>query len=180
MQLTITNNATEQLTGVAVNDPFPPGLQVAPSPMATTVGCGTPTFVPTAGATMLAFAAGAIDLGDTCIITVAVTSTTVGAAVNTTDPVMYNGGTGGTATATLTVTPVADLAITKTDNLTAVAPGATIGYGIVVTNGGPTAVTGASVTDTFPGTFTNVTWSAGPPAAHRATPPRGRATLTRR
>ena len=107
---------------------------------------------------MLAFADGAIERGDTCIITVAVTSTTVGAAVNTTGPVMYNGGTGGTATATLTVTPVADLAITKTDGLTAVAPGATIGYAIVVTNGGPTAVTGASVTDTFPGTFTNVTW----------------------
>ena len=109
----------------------------------------------------MAFAKGEIALNGKCIITVAVTSTAVGEAVNTTDPVMYNGGTGGTATATLTVTPVADLAITKTDGVTDVARGATITYTIVVTNNGPSAVTGATVTDTLPDddTLTNVTWT---------------------
>ena len=87
----------------------------------TETAAGRPHLPPCPGDMSLAFAKGTIAAGDTCIITVAVTSTTVGAAVNTTGPVMYDGGTGGTATATLTVTPVADLAITKTDGVTDVA-----------------------------------------------------------
>ena len=43
-----------------------------------------------------------------------------------------------------------DLSITKTDNLTNVNPGDQIRYTIQVTNAGATAVTGATITDTFP------------------------------
>ncbi len=53
----------------------------------------------------------------------------------------------------------ADLAITKTDNLTSVAAGSIITYTIVVTNNGPNDVQGASVKDTLPAILTNVTWT---------------------
>ena len=66
--------------------------------------------------------------------------------------------------------PQADLAITKTDGKTTAAAGSTVTYTIVVTNNGPTAVTGATVNDPIPtvltgtsGTtrvsLTGVTWS---------------------
>ena len=46
--------------------------------------------------------------------------------------------------------PTVDLAITKTDGVISVAPGSTVTYTIVVTNNGPSGVTGATVTDVFP------------------------------
>ncbi|HVP69056.1 MAG TPA: hypothetical protein VMT17_17535 [Anaeromyxobacteraceae bacterium] len=53
-------------------------------------------------------------------------------------------------TALTTGVTYADLAITKTDGLAAVAWGQPITYSIVVTNNGPSAVTGAVVTDALP------------------------------
>lgn len=51
-----------------------------------------------------------------------------------------------------------DLQITKTDNQTTTMPGQPLTYQIVVTNNGPTAVTGAPVTDTMPASLTNAAW----------------------
>ena len=60
-----------------------------------------------------------------------------------------------------TPTPVsgADLSITKTDGLDTVRPNDTLTYTIVASNSGPEAVTGATVTDTFPSALTNVSWT---------------------
>jgi len=55
--------------------------------------------------------------------------------------------------------PQADLSITKTDNGAAPNPGQTITYTLVARNAGPTAVTGATVADTFPATLSGVTWT---------------------
>src|SRR5206468_629535 len=52
------------------------------------------------------------------------------------------------------------LRITKTDNLTTVAPGDQITYAILVSNAGPHAVTGATVTDTLSNDLTNTTFTA--------------------
>ena len=49
--------------------------------------------------------------------------------------------------------------ITKTDGLTSVIQGRTGTYTIVPSNAGPTAVTGATVTDVFPAQLTGVTWT---------------------
>lgn len=68
--------------------------------------------------------------------------------------------------------PQADLAITKTDNGTTPAPGDPIGYTIVARNNGPTAVTGATVTDTFSATLTGVAWSCAA-SAGSSCPPSG-------
>ena len=65
------------------------------------------------------------------------------------------------------LTPVADLAITKDDGLVSALPGDPVSYNVVVTNNGPSAVVGASVTDVMPAGLTTVTWAcaAGPGSA---------------
>lgn len=56
----------------------------------------------------------------------------------------------------------ADLAISKTDNLSVVSPGQAISYTITVSNAGPDAVSGASVTDSMPAALTAVSWTCLP------------------
>ena len=53
----------------------------------------------------------------------------------------------------------ADLSITNTDGAISVLAGSQVTYTIVVHNGGPAAVTGATVTDTLPVSLNAVTWT---------------------
>ena len=59
----------------------------------------------------------------------------------------------------INVTPVADLAITKTDGVTSTPSGSPVVYNITATNLGPNGVTRATVTDTFPAAVTGVAWT---------------------
>jgi uncharacterized repeat protein (TIGR01451 family)/uncharacterized repeat protein (TIGR02543 family) len=52
-----------------------------------------------------------------------------------------------------------DLALTVTDGLAAVAWGSPVTYTVTVTNRGPTAVTGAHVTDVLPAQLTGASWT---------------------
>ena len=63
------------------------------------------------------------------------------------------------ATDSDTLAPVADLAITKTDGLLSALPGDAVTYIMIVTNNGPSAVIGASVTDVMPGGLSGPTWT---------------------
>ncbi|MDA1178081.1 MAG: hypothetical protein O2931_04705, partial [Planctomycetota bacterium] len=63
------------------------------------------------------------------------------------------------ATDTDTLTPRVDLSITKTNGVTQVTAGQSTTYTIVVSNAGPSSVTGATVVDTFPTGLTNVTFT---------------------
>jgi uncharacterized repeat protein (TIGR01451 family) len=65
-----------------------------------------------------------------------------------------------TGTPTPTPTPANDLKVTVTDGKTTIVAGTQNTYTITVTNAGAVAVTGASVIDTFPSTFTGVTFTA--------------------
>jgi uncharacterized repeat protein (TIGR01451 family) len=58
------------------------------------------------------------------------------------------------------ILPKADLSITKTDNKTYFTPGINTVYTVTVTNGGPDAVTGATVTDNAPSGTTISGWTA--------------------
>ena len=62
------------------------------------------------------------------------------------------------ATDTDTLTPQADLAITKTDGVTTATPGGSVTYTITASNAGPSNATGATVADTFPASLT-CTWT---------------------
>src|SRR5262249_48434815 len=68
--------------------------------------------------------------------------------------------TNNSATDTDTLTPQADLAITKTDNVTSVVPGTSTTYTIVVTNAGPSTAVDQQVSDLFPSEITSVSWTA--------------------
>jgi uncharacterized repeat protein (TIGR01451 family) len=64
------------------------------------------------------------------------------------------------ATDTDTIVMQADLAITKTDGQTTAVPGSVVTYTIVASNAaGPSAVTGATVTDTVPAGLSGVSWT---------------------
>ena len=76
-----------------------------------------------------------------------------------TDPNTNN----NSATATTTVRPIADLGLTKTDSPDPVLAGQLLTYTLSVSNAGPHAATGATVTDTLPSgvTFDSATASQG-------------------
>ncbi len=100
----------------------------------------------------------------TYTVTVAISSTATGSLANTVDIAAPAGAVetnsaNNSATDTDTLTPNADLSISKTDGLTTVNAGAPLTYTIVASNAGPSAITGATVTDTMPATLSGVTWT---------------------
>ncbi len=135
LTITITNpNATTALSGVAVTDNLPAGLLVAnPNGLVNTCG-GTVTA--TAGTGAVVLANGVIAASATCTVTVNVTGVATGLLTNTTGNVTsIEGGTGGTATASITVG--GNFLISYAANLTA-------GDGVIdLTN---TGANGASLT----------------------------------
>ena len=147
----ITNpNPGLALTGVAFTDSFPAGLQVAATPNITLTGCGSPTFAPVAGNTSVSFSGGTIAASGTCTVTVDVTATTAGVKPNTTGNVTStNGGTGNSASDTLTVLAPPSIAKAFSPNPIALNGVSTLTFTITNPNAG-TALTGVAFTDTFP------------------------------
>jgi uncharacterized repeat protein (TIGR01451 family) len=134
---------------------------------------GTWTCVASAGAGCAA-ASGAMPLATTTTqipgstvtytVVIAVSSAATGSLVNTatvsapagvTDPTSAN----NSATDTDTLTPTADVSISKTDGLSTVVPGSVVTYTVVASNPGPSTVTGATVTDSVPGSLAGVAWT---------------------
>src|SRR5439155_1062901 len=76
---------------------------------------------------------------------------TVAPPAGVTDPTPGN----NTATDTDTLTPTADLAVTKDDNKTSVVPGAPDTYTITVTNTGQSTISSFSMVDTMPAALLN-------------------------
>lgn len=72
------------------------------------------------------------------------------------DPNLAN----NSATGTDTIIFKADLKVTLADGKTFALPGSKNTYAIVVTNAGPSKVSGAVIRDTFPSIFTGVTYTA--------------------
>ncbi len=166
--ITVRNNGPRNVTGAVVTDTFD----------TTRLNSITWTCAYTGGASSTCTGSGnindTVNLPNSATIVYTVTANISGSAsgdlVNTasvglpagyTDPIPGN----NSATDTDTVTTVsADLSITKTDvpTSTTYTPGGSITYSIVVSNPGAstTAVTGATVTDTFDTTRLNtITWT---------------------
>ncbi|WP_346288678.1 IPTL-CTERM sorting domain-containing protein [Zoogloea sp.] len=79
---------------------------------------------------------------------------TVSVSGGVTDPNPAN----NSATDTDTLSPRADLSITKTDGVTTAAPGGSVTYTITASNAGPSNAPGSTVVDTFPAILTG-TWT---------------------
>lgn len=153
LTFTLTNpNPATDLTGVSFSDDMPAGLLIAnPDSLGGTCDTSVVTLSPTnislVGAVLLA--------NSSCTLSIDVLAITAGDQVNTTGAVTSNeGGTGGTATATVTVV-VPDLTITKTHTGNFARPQTGATYTITISNSGG-ADTSALITvnDTLPAGLT--------------------------
>ena len=106
------------------------------------------------GSSTLLYSGGSVAAGATCTIAVPVsipTGVTGGAYPNTTTNLTSGGLLVATpATADLTVTPTADLSVTKSDGITALIAGQTLTYTIVASNAGAGDDPSVTLTDTLP------------------------------
>jgi uncharacterized repeat protein (TIGR01451 family) len=164
--MVVSNSGPSNASGVSISDPIPAvisGVTIGCVPSGS-ASCGTNSSV----GNTLSFTGVSISSGAGNFLTLTVSGTvssaaagdlvnavTVTAGQGQTDPVPGN----NTATDTDTPDPKGDLAVTKTDGVTTVVPGTTTVYTIVVSNSGPSDVTGAIVTDNIPGGLKNWAWS---------------------
>ncbi|MDX1996620.1 MAG: DUF11 domain-containing protein, partial [Thermoanaerobaculia bacterium] len=88
------------------------------------------------------------------------TGTLVNTATVTTGSVFDPNAGNNTATDTDTLTPQADLSVTKTDGAASEIPGTPVTYTIVAANAGPSTATSVSVADTFPASLTGCSWTS--------------------
>src|SRR5204862_422687 len=141
--ITVTNGGPSTVTGATVADPLPAGITFVSATNGATYDAGTNT---------VHFTTGTLATGDSTSfdLTLAIGTGLTGTLANTatvsppagvTDP----GGGNNSATDTDTLTPQADLSITKSDGQTTAVPGTNVTYTISVTNHGPTTVAGATV-----------------------------------
>ena len=153
LTFTLTNpNPATDLTGVSFSDDMPAGLLIAnPDSLGGTCDTSVVTLSPTnislVGTVLLA--------NSSCTLSIDVLATAAGDQVNTTGAITSNeGGTGGTATATVTVL-VPDLTITKTHTENFVRPQTGAIYTITVSNiGGADTSALITVNDTLPAGLT--------------------------
>ena len=167
----VTNRGPSPVTGATVSDPIPlilrdpaRGLRAFEGPTWTCVasaGSACP-----AGGTGNVLATVDLLVGGTATFTLRglVTPTDVGTVVNTAtvtapaevlDPLLGN----NSATDTDRLTPLADLSITKTDEVQSVVPGTAVRYTLVVRNAGPSTVINARVQDPASAALTGVRWT---------------------
>ncbi len=154
-----SNAGPDPVTGGTVADTFPAACT---SVSWTCVGAGGGTCT-AAGAGNINDVVnlpvgGSVTYTATCNISAAATGSLINTATvssSNSDPVPAN----NSATDTDTLTPQANLGITKTDGLTTAGPGQAITYTIVASNAGPSNAPGSTVADTFPAALTGVTWT---------------------
>ena len=150
--VTVANQGPSPATGIQVTEVLSAGLSfelAAPSQGSydSATGIWTVGSIANTGSAGLTITARVTQAGT-------VTNTATVTARDQPDPDL----TDNTATVTVTTQTIADLAVTKTLTGPAI-PGLATTYTIVVTNHGPSPVTDASVTDTFPAAFASPTWT---------------------
>ncbi len=190
--ITASNAGPDPVPAATVADTFPIGCV---SPTWTCVGAG--------GGTCAANGSGNINQSVNLPVGGSVTFTALcpispNALVTLTNTATVSGGTvadptpaNNSATDVDTLTPQADLAITKTNGVTQVSAGGSTIYTVVASNAGPSASFGSTLADTAPAACTTFTWTcAGGPGVCSAAngsgsinqslnlPPGGAATFT--
>jgi uncharacterized repeat protein (TIGR01451 family) len=152
LTFTITNtNAGTALTGIGFTDTLPAGTTVASANSAVCGGTllfSTPPTISLSGAS--------IPPHDQCQFSVTVTGATAGSKVNTTSAVTSNqGGSGNSATATLTVTTSSPPSITSSFSPSSINVGQTSALTFTIANPNAGAsLTGIGFTDALPAGLT--------------------------
>ena len=152
--IVVSNAGPSAANGAIFTDPAPTGLQ------ANSVSCGGATggaACPASSTVVLMQGAGIViptlPSGGSVTFTVAYGVTATSGSVTNTATVATPAGTtdstpaNNTVSDTDTVTPVADVSVSKTDGVTSVNAGGTTSYTIVVSNAGPSSAGGAVLTD---------------------------------
>ncbi len=169
------SSATASGLTLTVDDQLPAGIvanSVAPGAGVSAVNCGTLPSASGAALTCTLTLSAVIpptSANGAATFTINATANATGSLINyaSVDP---TGGptpptpgpgcnTSSCGNVTTVVAAATDLSITKTDGATSYTPGNTVVYTIVASNGGPTAVTGASVTDPLPANIVSSTWT---------------------
>jgi uncharacterized repeat protein (TIGR01451 family) len=155
--ITGSNAGPDPVTGATIADTFPAALTCTWS----CVGAGGGTCPATGSGNINSSvnlpSGGSVTYTAICNIAPGATGTlsnTATVSSGITDPTPGN----NSATDSDTLTPQANLGITKTDGVTTVAAGGSTTYTIVASNAGPSNAPGATVADTFPAALT-CTWS---------------------
>jgi uncharacterized repeat protein (TIGR01451 family) len=144
------NNTTQSLSGVGFSDTLPAGLVIA-SPNGQVGTCGAGTIVATSGTNVISLTGAALAVSSSCTFSVNVTGAAAGQQNNTTGNVTSTeGGTGGTASASIAV--VTPLSIAKVFGAAAIPLNGTTSLTVTVTNPAANTVaeTGVAFTDTLP------------------------------
>lgn len=158
LQLTITAPPDTDLTNFSITDILPGDLRVSNSTAPTATGCGSPTFTPQIGDTVITLTSGTVTRGTNCVITVYITSNTGSTAgvvnTNTITPGNITNTENRTipssVTANLTVRTVSTLTAAKAFYPPIVNPNGLSTLTITLTNTSSTPLVNLTVTDNLP------------------------------
>jgi streptogramin lyase len=146
------NNPNTTLTGVGFADTLPAGLVVS-TPNGLTGSCGAGTIVATAGSGAVSLTGATLAASASCTFSVNVTGTTAGTKNNTTGAMTsFGGGTGGTASASVTVGgAVVPPTIVKSFGAASIPLNGSTSLSFTINNpNASTTLTGVAFTDTLP------------------------------
>ncbi|HEV7508576.1 MAG TPA: IPTL-CTERM sorting domain-containing protein [Thermoanaerobaculia bacterium] len=154
--ITASNASVAGATGATVADTFPAVLTCAWTCVGAGGGTCTASGTGNINDTVNLPAGASVTYTATCAIAASAVGTLSNTATVTLagDPNAAN----NSATDTDTLTPQANLGITKTDGVTTATPGGSVTYTITASNAGPSNAPGSSVADTFPASLT-CTWT---------------------
>jgi uncharacterized repeat protein (TIGR01451 family) len=166
--MTVTNNGPSTVNSLTLNDSLPAAL-LNPlfEPIVGTYSSGTKlwsglTLQPSQSVSLIL--SGTIDPAATGTLT---NTVTVAPAGGVADPTPNDSD--DSATDNTTLTPQADLAISKSDGNLAVDPGEAIAYTLLVTNLGPSTVNSVKIADPLPSPFTPASFTPNTGAYNSAT-----------
>ncbi|MBM2849043.1 MAG: hypothetical protein HW418_1985 [Anaerolineales bacterium] len=153
--LSVTNAGPNTATPVRVIDNLPPSV--------TFVGASGSGWSCSPSSAVVTCTLASLVVGPAPDIVITVTTPTLAQTITNTatvaSPLADLNLANNTWAETTSVTEFADVSISQTDGVDAVTAGGPVTYTITVTNGGPQAVVGATVADTFPAGLTGVTWT---------------------
>lgn len=156
--ITASNAGLDPVTGATVADTFPAVLTCT----WTCVGAGGGTCPANGSGNINSSVNLPVSASVTFTASCAISPSATGSLANTatitssiTDPTPAN----NSATDTDTLTPQANVSITKTDGQTAVGAGTNTTYTITASNAGPSNAPGTTMADTFPVACTSVNWT---------------------
>ena len=166
LTFTLTNTNLAPLTGAAFTDSLPTGVQVAPTPSASTTCGGPPTWAPAPAATSLTFSGGTIPANGSCTVSVNVQATTAGPHGNVSGTLSTTQtGTNPSSIGTANLTAVLPPGIAKQFDPSPILAGGVSTLTFVITNPNQNnTISGVAFADTFP-TSPGAMTVAGTPAA---------------